>query len=225
MANLVSRKLPLARIFDPWSQPAYRPWLSFRDSEDARYVGLVLPKVLRILSTTGHSYCNAVYTVGGAVAAAVESESWPTAILQEGLRVPVGVDGESTKYSTVDKVDAERGKELRELGFIPIQPADDNEALTRLPSCSSRSMDLTHFIAVSRVVHQASSLVRSHLGIPKSEREWWDVFYEWNSGLPKDLRVRSIEVTREPHQGHTLRANLQFDTQVIGSSLVLSIKT
>lgn len=224
-SRLAGRKLPLARIFDPWSQPEYRPWLSFRDTEDARYVGLVLPKTLRIPSATGHSDCNAIYAVGGAVAAAVESESWPTAVLQEGLRVPVRADGESTKYSTVEIVDAERVKELRELGFIPIQtPTDDNEALTRLPSCSSRSMDLTHSIAVSRVVHQASSLVRSHLGIPKSEQEWWDVFYEWNSGLPNDLRMQSIEVTRESHQGHTLRANLQFDTQMIGSSLAVSIK-
>jgi len=137
----------LAKIFDK-TNPENTKWLSFRDSEDCRFVTLVLPHVLRRLpyssetepveefnyeedvSNTHEDYLwgNAAYEFAGRITSAFAKHHWCVAIrgpegggLVEGLPIHVFRSREGdigAKCPTEVLIPDTREKELSDLGFI-----------------------------------------------------------------------------------------------------------
>jgi type VI secretion system protein ImpC len=135
----------LAKIFDK-NNPENTKWLSFRDSEDARFTALVLPHVLRRLpygkdnpveefnyqeSVEEHDdylWGNAAYDFAGRLTDAFAKHHWCVAIrgpegggLVEGLPIHVFKTREGdvgSKCPTEVLIPDTREKELSDLGFI-----------------------------------------------------------------------------------------------------------
>lgn len=139
----------LAKVFDK-SNPENTKWLSFRDSEDARFVALTVPHVLGRLpygkDTTpvdafdfeedvsgGHDqylWTNAAYSFAGRLTEAYARHHWCVAIrgpegggLVEGLPIHTFQTREGdvgSKCPTEVLIPDTREKELSDLGFIPL---------------------------------------------------------------------------------------------------------
>src|SRR5262245_17360932 len=137
----------LAKIFDK-TNPENTKWLSFRDSDDTRFVSLVLPHVLLRLpygndtepveefhyeedvSNTHEDYLwgNAAYEFAGRITSAFAKHHWCVAIrgpegggLVEGLPIHVFKSREGdigAKCPTEVLIPDTREKELSDLGFI-----------------------------------------------------------------------------------------------------------
>jgi type VI secretion system protein ImpC len=136
----------LAKIFDK-NNPENTKWLSFRDTEDSRFVALVLPHVLRRLPyseeknpveafnyneiTPGHDdFCwgSAAYEYGLRLTSAFAKHHWCVAIrgpegggLVEDLPIHTytTADGDvAAKCPTEVQIPDTREKELSDLGFI-----------------------------------------------------------------------------------------------------------
>ncbi|MCA9512969.1 MAG: type VI secretion system contractile sheath large subunit [Myxococcota bacterium] len=136
----------LAKIFDK-SNPENTKWLSFRDSEDSRFVAMVLPHVLRRLpysmkdnpvenfdfdeqATEHDHYCwgNAAYDYAQRLTAAFAQHHWCVAIrgpegggMVEDLPIHTFKTAEgdvAAKCPTEVMIPDTREKELSDLGFI-----------------------------------------------------------------------------------------------------------
>jgi type VI secretion system protein ImpC len=137
----------IGKIFDK-SNPENAKWLSFRDSEDSRFVGLVLPHVLRRLpygadtdpvedfsyeedvsgSHDDYLWGNAAYEYGSRLTAAFARHHWCVTVrgpegggLVEGLPIHVFRSREGdigAKCPTEVLIPDTREKELSDLGFI-----------------------------------------------------------------------------------------------------------
>jgi type VI secretion system protein ImpC len=139
----------LAKIFDK-TNPENTKWLSFRDTEDSRFVTLTLPRVLGRLpygkdnpvedfnyqesvDGTEHDkylWTNAAYSFAGRLTAAFAKHHWCVAIrgpegggLVEGLPIHVFKSREGdigSKCPTEVLIPDTREKELSDLGFVPL---------------------------------------------------------------------------------------------------------
>ncbi|MGE3171979.1 MAG: type VI secretion system contractile sheath large subunit [Planctomycetota bacterium] len=139
----------LAKIFDK-TNPENTKWLSFRDSEDSRYVGMCLPHVLGRLpygpdnevdqfdfredvdgeEHDKYLWCNAAYAMGGRITDAFAKTHWCTAIngyegggLVEGLPIHKfrsRAGDMGSKCPTEVLIPDDRSKEMEDLGFIPL---------------------------------------------------------------------------------------------------------
>lgn len=139
----------LAKIFDK-NNPENTKWLSFRESEDARYVGLCLPHVLArtpygdnnkidafdfqedVDGETHEKYLwsNAAYSFAGRVTDAFSKHHWCSAIrgLEGGGKVenlPIHTfrsreGAVGSKCPTEVLIPDDRENELSQLGFIPL---------------------------------------------------------------------------------------------------------
>jgi type VI secretion system protein ImpC len=137
----------LTKIFDK-ANPENTKWISFRDSEDSRFVGLVLPHVLRRLpygdktdpiedfhyeeevsgSDADYLWGNAAYEYANRLTAAFAKHHWCVAVrgpegggLVEGLPIHVFRSREGdigAKCPTEVLIPDTREKELSDLGFI-----------------------------------------------------------------------------------------------------------
>jgi type VI secretion system protein ImpC len=137
----------LAKIFDK-TNPENTKWLSFRDSEDSRFVSLVLPHVLRRLPYSNEAnpveefsydedvtsiheeylWGNAAFEFAGRLTSAFAKHHWCVAIrgpegggLVEGLPIHVFKSREGdvgAKCPTEVLIPDTREKELSDLGFI-----------------------------------------------------------------------------------------------------------
>ena len=137
----------LAKIFDK-SNPENTKWISFRDSEDSRFVTLVLPHVLRRLPYSAETnpveefhyeeevsekhddylWGNAAYEFAGRLTSAFAKHHWCVAIrgpegggLVEGLPIHVFKSREGdigAKCPTEVLLPDTREKELSDLGFV-----------------------------------------------------------------------------------------------------------
>lgn len=137
----------IAPIFDA---ARYAPWRSFRDSEDARYVGLTLPRVLARLpygsdnpvkefafvedtgaADHGHfCWMNSAYAMAVNINQSFTDWGWASQIVgpNAGGRVadlpihtfPTDDDGEAMKCPTEIAIVDDREKALSECGFMPL---------------------------------------------------------------------------------------------------------
>lgn len=144
----------LARTFD---QVEYLKWRAFRDTDDSRFVGLTLPRVLMRSPYAddgsradgfrfrgelgGHLWGTAVYAFGAVVVRAFMQSGWPAAIrgvergveaggLVTDLCVPsfrTDRPGVAAKCATDTVITDAQEKELGELGFIPLCHCQDTE--------------------------------------------------------------------------------------------------
>lgn len=149
----ISTPRDLANAFE---SPDYAEWRSFRESGDARYVGLTLPHILMRLpygpdtnpvelfnfkeSITDHSdylWGNAAYALGTCLTNAFAKYGWCAAIrgvegggLIEGLPIHAfrTDDGKiALKCPAEIAITDRREKELSDLGFIPLIPIKDTD--------------------------------------------------------------------------------------------------
>lgn len=139
----------LAKIFDK-NNPENTKWLSFRDSEDSRYVGMCLPHVLARLpygednkidefdfredvdgeEHDKYLWANACYSFASRITDAFAKHHWTVAIrgyegggLVEGLPIHKFRSREGdigSKCPTEVLIPDDREKELSDLGFIPL---------------------------------------------------------------------------------------------------------
>lgn len=141
----------MAKIFDI---DVYEPWKNFRQTEDARFVGLVLPRILlrlpygkdilpvqsfryeeRVIEHEDYLWGNAAFALGVRLAEAFNRSGWCAAIrgvegggLIEGLpsHVFLNDDGDhALKCPTETTITDRRAAELTHLGFIPLLHVKD----------------------------------------------------------------------------------------------------
>lgn len=157
----------LAKIFDK-SNPENTKWLSFRDSEDSRYVSLCLPHVLARLpygkdnpceafdfredvDGTDHDrylWSNAAYSFGSRLTDAFAKHHWCVAVRGaegggrvEGLPVHVFQTREgltSSKCPTEVQITDDREKELTDLGFLSLVHCKNTDYATFFGGCSAQ---------------------------------------------------------------------------------------
>lgn len=158
----VSNTRDLLRVFD---SERYARWKVFRESENARYVALALPRVLlrspyglrpevpgeyphaeQIRSAEHLLWGNAVFAFATCVANAFTRYGWCGAIrgiegggLVEGLPTWVSRDGEQRELraGTETMLTDRREKELSDLGFLPLVQIQhtDRAVFYSAPSC------------------------------------------------------------------------------------------
>jgi len=135
----------LSRIFE---KKEFDNWKSFRDSENSRYIGLVLPHILlrttySKIECTAESFNfssnnskqkklwgNAIYALGSRLTYAYDSFSWYTAICGKGggglvtdlptYKPDTNIDEAQPEYITDTVITDRQEKELADLGFIPL---------------------------------------------------------------------------------------------------------
>jgi type VI secretion system protein ImpC len=160
----LSEPRDLGRVFD--NGDTYAKWRAFRESEDARYVGLVLPRMLGRVAygvrpgepagllydedTHGRRYLlwsNPAYALGACIANAFSRYGWCGAIrgfesggLVEGLPTwEQHIEGEGRMRSSTEVLISDRReKEVSDLGFIPLLQGKgtDHAVFYSTPSCA-----------------------------------------------------------------------------------------
>ena len=141
--------------------PDYADWRSFRTSEEARYLGLLLPRFLLRLPYGSRSnpvrafifeeevvgkherylWGNATYAIAGLIADSFTKYRWCANIVGPDTGVGVFVHQYEelgqlrTKCPTDLPFEEHAASELSEQGFIPLSPRDDSLALFSARSC------------------------------------------------------------------------------------------
>lgn len=98
--------------------PQYKEWREFRETEEAAYVGLALPRFRR----KDGPWCNAAFAYASCVAAAFAKSGWRANL--------AGADGGGLVPDTEVEVafQKQRERELTEEGFLPLVPVRQADA-------------------------------------------------------------------------------------------------
>jgi type VI secretion system protein ImpC len=136
-------------------EPQYRKWQSFRDSEDARYVGLTIPRFLLRLPyhpeskpvkafnyeeklRTSHDYLwgNTAYAFATRLTDNFAKYRWSTNIIDNGVVEDLPLHQYETKTGKIKTqipieilISEQRGYELAEQGFIPLTMHNKDSAV------------------------------------------------------------------------------------------------
>jgi type VI secretion system protein ImpC len=132
----------LSKIFE---SPEYLEWNRFRNTEDARYVGLVLPRVLVRAAFAGdqepgherHLWGNPAFLLAETIASAFARNRWPAGLrgVESGGLVSQltyfcakAPSGEARQIGPVEaSISDRRLSELSALGFIPLCQRKDSD--------------------------------------------------------------------------------------------------
>jgi type VI secretion system protein ImpC len=222
-------KRSLAEIFDHRRDPRYIKWNSFRESEDSRYTGLCLPRVLLrsphdsgndeakfgfryredVDGTVHDKYLwgNSAYALGTRLTEAFERYHWCQTIrgrenggLVQGLPIHTFQtdDGHDYKVPTEVAIDDSRGRELEQLGFIPLchYKHEDNAVFFTVQSCqkaksyrgergdqatasANLSTSLPYVFMVSRFAHYLKIMMRDKIGAFMSRENCERFLNDW----------------------------------------------
>lgn len=209
-------------LFNTFQQTEYFAWKSLRSEEDARFIGLVLPKVLMRVNQAGYLWGNAVYCFAVAVLRAFKQTGW-FADMSGKITAPVRQRFTTDNSPLANKpvtdviVTSRLEKDLNDFGFIALcdQPLTETAMFYAYPSLqkpvvydrknvtqNARLSSMLHYIlCASRFAHYLKIIARDKVGKFSTAQECENYLQQWLRQYTAD----SAEISHELKAKYPLR--------------------